>query len=71
MPNDDEQLVQPQHQELKALSRAVSPTDYCSFCGKAPSEFTDSIAGPEVRICNECVEQCVIEFAARTREGDA
>ncbi|AYQ57480.1 ATP-dependent Clp protease ATP-binding subunit ClpX [Bathymodiolus thermophilus thioautotrophic gill symbiont] len=30
----------------------------CSFCGKAKSEVDRLIAGPEVYICNECIESC-------------
>ncbi|MDB1135042.1 ATP-dependent Clp protease ATP-binding subunit ClpX [Candidatus Anaplasma sp. TIGMIC] len=30
----------------------------CSFCGKLHSEVKKLIAGPEVYICNECVELC-------------
>jgi ATP-dependent Clp protease ATP-binding subunit ClpX len=28
----------------------------CSFCGKAKEEVKRLIAGPEVYICNECIE---------------
>lgn len=31
----------------------------CSFCGKSQSTFKKLIAGPNVYICNECVELCV------------
>ena len=30
----------------------------CSFCGKKQEEVVKLIAGPSVRICNECVEIC-------------
>lgn len=30
----------------------------CSFCGKGQSEVKRLIAGPEVNICNECIELC-------------
>ena len=30
----------------------------CSFCGKPRSEVKKLIAGPNVYICNECVELC-------------
>jgi hypothetical protein len=33
-------------------------TDSCSFCGKARREVRKLIAGPEVWICNECIELC-------------
>ena len=31
---------------------------YCSFCGKSQHEVTKLIAGPQVFICNECIELC-------------
>ncbi|MFT4967994.1 MAG: ATP-dependent Clp protease ATP-binding subunit ClpX [Candidatus Deianiraeaceae bacterium] len=31
---------------------------YCSFCGKSQHEVKKLIAGPNVFICNECVELC-------------
>lgn len=31
---------------------------YCSFCGKSQDEVSKIIAGPDVFICNECVELC-------------
>jgi hypothetical protein len=33
-------------------SRAV----YCSFCGKERDEVLYLVSGPDVHICNECVE---------------
>ena len=30
----------------------------CSFCGKSQNEVKRLIAGPNVYICNECVELC-------------
>ena len=30
----------------------------CSFCGKSQSEVRRLIAGPNVCICNECVDLC-------------
>lgn len=32
---------------------------YCSFCGKSQHEVRKLIAGPNVFICNECVELCM------------
>jgi ATP-dependent Clp protease ATP-binding subunit ClpX len=34
-------------------------TLYCSFCGKSQHEVRKLIAGPNVFICNECVELCM------------
>ena len=31
----------------------------CSFCGKSEGEVEKLIAGPDVYICNECVDICV------------
>ena len=30
----------------------------CSFCGKTQDQVKKLIAGPEVYICDECVELC-------------
>lgn len=30
----------------------------CSFCGKDLDEITQLIAGPDVYICDECVDIC-------------
>jgi hypothetical protein len=35
------------------------PTLYCSFCGKSQREVEKLIAGPNVFICNECIELCM------------
>lgn len=32
---------------------------YCSFCGKSQHEVRKLIAGPNVFVCNECVELCM------------
>src|SRR5215467_2853431 len=34
-------------------------TLYCSFCGKSQHEVRKLIAGPEVFICDECVDLCI------------
>jgi ATP-dependent Clp protease ATP-binding subunit ClpX len=36
----------------------------CSFCGKHQRQVKKLIAGPDVYICNECVDRCV-EIIAR------
>lgn len=33
---------------------------HCSFCGKGQHEVKKLIAGPNVFICNECVELCYV-----------
>jgi len=50
---------------------------YCSFCGKSQAEVRQLIAGPEVCICDECVDMMhhalihndrfVVDLAARRR----
>jgi ATP-dependent Clp protease ATP-binding subunit ClpX len=43
----------------------------CSFCGKAPEQVTNLIAGPQgVAICNECVQLCadIIDNEVRLSE---
>ncbi len=47
---------------------------HCSFCGKPQSQVKRLIAGPDVYICDECVEMCMdiineaLEEEARHRE---
>ena len=38
----------------------------CSFCGKHQRQVDKLVAGPDVYICNECVERCV-EIIAQER----
>lgn len=39
------------------MSEHLTPA-FCSFCGKAEYEVKRLIAGPDVYICNECIELC-------------
>lgn len=45
---------------MNALStqpqRPPGPGPYCSFCGKGRHEVHGMIAGPDIRICDECIE---------------
>lgn len=43
----------------KSGSEEGKNTLYCSFCGKSQHEVRKLIAGPNVFICNECVELCM------------
>ncbi len=43
----------------KSDSEDGKNTLYCSFCGKSQHEVRKLIAGPNVFICNECVELCM------------
>ncbi len=59
----------------KSASGESKNTLYCSFCGKSQHEVRKLIAGPNVFICNECVELCmdIIREEDKTqivREGD-
>ena len=31
----------------------------CSFCGKGKHEVEKLIAGPQVHICNQCIDLCI------------
>ena len=35
------------------------PHFFCAFCGKSQDEVKRLVAGPEVSICNECINLCV------------
>ncbi len=37
---------------------ADTETQHCSFCGKGQHEVAKLIAGPDVFICDDCVEIC-------------
>ena len=48
----------------------------CSFCGKTQDQVKKLIAGPEVYICDECVELCneILDeefFEAKDKEGNS
>lgn len=43
----------------KSGSSDSKNTLYCSFCGKSQHEVRKLIAGPNVFVCNECVELCM------------
>ncbi|MEC5207686.1 MULTISPECIES: ATP-dependent Clp protease ATP-binding subunit ClpX [Vogesella] len=45
---------------------------YCSFCGKSQHEVQRLIAGPQVYICNECVDLCgdIIREETEAKIGD-
>ena len=46
--------------------KANAATLTCSFCGKHQRQVNRLIAGPDVYICNECVDRCV-EIIAKER----
>ena len=43
----------------------------CSFCGKPSADVGLIFAGPNVAICDECVQLCVGIIFDRTREERA
>jgi hypothetical protein len=43
---------------------------YCSFCGKGQHEVKKLIAGPDVCICDECVDLCVDIFRQEQQRGE-
>jgi DNA-binding XRE family transcriptional regulator len=63
----------PTEPELKpeTSDAAAKDTLYCSFCGRSEHEAKTLVAGPNVFICNECVEFCteVICDEQRARAG--
>ena len=40
-------------------ARKSTATLTCSFCGKHRRQVKKFIAGPDVYICNECIDRCV------------
>ncbi len=49
-----------------ASARKSTATLTCSFCGKHQRQVNKLIAGPDVYICNECIDRCV-EIIAKER----
>ena len=49
-----------------ASARKSTATLTCSFCGKHQRQVKKLIAGPDVYICNECIDRCV-EIIAKER----
>ena len=59
---EDENLEIPsflRNQEEDHDKKEKSSTSYCSFCGKSQDGVRKMIAGPNVCICDECVDLCV------------
>jgi ATP-dependent Clp protease ATP-binding subunit ClpX len=53
------------------MTTEPSRQHYCSFCAKDQKEVGQIIAGPNVFICDECVEMCmaiVLEHRAKQRQ---
>jgi ATP-dependent Clp protease ATP-binding subunit ClpX len=43
---------------LRLLTRQKEYSLRCSFCAKLEAEVRKLIAGPNVNICNECIDIC-------------
>jgi len=52
------------------MAKADEPRLRCSFCGKSQDQVKKLIAGPEVYICDECVELCNEILDEEFYEGD-
>ncbi len=52
---------------------STSKTDgkhlFCSFCGKSQNEVRKLIAGPQVYICDECIELCMEIIKEEAKQG--
>ena len=42
---------------------------YCSFCGKSQNEVKKLIAGPQVYVCDECIELCMEIIREESKES--
>jgi len=40
------------------MSNEKMHSDKCSFCGRSPEQVDSMVSGPNVNICNECIELC-------------
>jgi len=52
------------------MASKSSTTPTCSFCGKPQSEVERLIAGPNVQICDQCVELCNTLIQREQARGD-
>jgi hypothetical protein len=52
---------------VPGLTRTVN----CSACGRSKAEATHMVAGPNVYICDRCVEQAARQLAPRKPAPDA
>ncbi len=50
--------VGPEQDRRAPEGEAGSESLYCSFCGKGRHDVAKLVAGPDVFICDECVELC-------------
>ena len=50
-------------------TRTIGPDAACTWCGRPPSEVAKLIAGPNVFICDACVESAERTVAGRPPDG--
>jgi len=55
---ESEVSVQEENAHASAAAIVERKEIHCSFCGKKQEEVVKIISGPNVHICNECVEIC-------------
>jgi hypothetical protein len=53
----------------KGRDAAAKRTLYCSFCGKSQHDVRKLIAGPDVYICDKCVDLC-LDFVEDIKDED-
>jgi len=58
---------------MASKKKDAKPKLFCSFCGKSQEVVKKLVAGPDVYICDECIELCneiVAEEGSSSFEGD-
>ena len=67
------QLVVARKLHRNSWKELVSKDDWvaCSFCKKWQYELKKLIAGPDVYVCNECVELCNVIIRDQLKKEDA
>ena len=53
------------------MTAETKDTLHCSFCGKSQRKVEQLVNGPNVRICNECVDICNEIIADNKRAAGA
>lgn len=54
-----------ERRDLVKHAARVGESMHCSFCGKSRGNVEALVAGPEVFICGECIERCMIILLER------
>ncbi len=58
---------------MASKKKEIKPKLFCSFCGKSQEVVKKLVAGPDVYICDECIELCneiVAEESSQTFESN-